>query len=68
VDSTTKNASIGWVIAGIVCSSLALFFGTGLHPHWWLTWLMPISVLLVAARSSALGPSSLQWFPGSWVA
>jgi apolipoprotein N-acyltransferase len=60
--------SIGWVIGGIVGSSLALFFGTGLHPHWWLTWLMPIPVLFVAARSSApraFFAALAAWFLGS---
>jgi apolipoprotein N-acyltransferase len=68
VDSRAKNVSIGWVIGGIVCSSLALFFGTGLHPHWWLTWLMPIPVLFVAARSSApraFFAALAAWFLGS---
>ena len=66
--STAKNISIGWLIAAIACSSLALFFATGLHPRWWLMWFMPIPVLLVAARSS--GPRAffvalVAWFLGS---
>jgi apolipoprotein N-acyltransferase len=68
VDSTPGNAPIGWIIAGIACSSLALFFGTGLHPHWWLTWLMPIPVLFLAARSSApraFFVALVAWFLGS---
>jgi apolipoprotein N-acyltransferase len=68
VDSTARNASIGWLIAGIACSSLALFFGTGLHPRWWLTWLMPIPVLLVAPRLSApraFFVAVVAWFLGS---
>ena len=29
----------------------ALFFvGTGLHPVWWVTWLAPLPVLLLAPR------------------
>ena len=66
--SRTKNAPIGWAIAAIACSLLALFFATGLHPHWWLTWLMPIPVLIIAARSSA-GVAFIvavaSWFLGS---
>lgn len=66
--STAKNISIGWLIAAISCSSLALFFATGLHPRWWLMWFMPTPVLLVAARSS--GPRAffvglVAWFLGS---
>src|SRR5579864_9444409 len=34
-------------------SGVALWFGTGLHPAWWLTWLAIAPVLLVAVRSSA---------------
>jgi len=68
VGSTAKNISIGWLIAAIACSSLAVFFATGLHPRWWLMWFMPIPVLLVAARSA--GPrvffvALAAWFLGS---
>jgi apolipoprotein N-acyltransferase len=68
VDFPTKNESIGWAIAAIACSLLALFFATGLHPHWWLTWLMPIPVLIIAARSSAgvaFTVALASWFLGS---
>jgi apolipoprotein N-acyltransferase len=44
-------------VAGLV-SALAWFFGTGLHPVWWLTWIAPLPVLLVVprlSRWSALG-------------
>jgi hypothetical protein len=68
VASPTKNAPIGWAIAAIACSLFALLFATGLHPHWWLTWLMPIPVLIIAARSSA-GVAFIvavaSWFLGS---
>ena len=68
MDSMAKNTSVGWLIAAIGCSSLALFFAAGLHPRWWLMWFMPIPVLLVAARSS--GPRAffvalVAWFLGS---
>ncbi len=37
----------------LACVSGALyFFGTGLHPHWYLAWLAPIPVLLAAPRIS----------------
>ena len=67
MDSTTKNAALAWLIPAIACSSLALFFGTGLHPHWWFTWLAPIPVLLVAPRSSAtlaFLTALVSWFLG----
>ena len=68
MNSTTQNASLAWLISAIACSSLALFFGTGLHPHWCLTWLAPIPVLLIAARSSAalaFLAAVISWFLGS---
>lgn len=68
MDSTTKNVSLPWLIPAIAGSSLALFFGTGLHPHWWLTWLAPIPVLLVAPRSSAARAflaAVISWFLAS---
>ena len=34
----------------LLTSSLAFYFGTGLHPIWWLTWLAPIPVLVAAPR------------------
>ena len=30
-----------------------LWFGTGLHPQWWLTWLVPLPLLWLATRLSA---------------
>jgi apolipoprotein N-acyltransferase len=32
---------------------LMLWFGTGLHPQWWLTWLAPLPLLWLATRLSA---------------
>jgi|SRR5439155_7637020 len=40
------------VVAGL--SSAAFFyFGTGLHPIWWMLWLAPVPVLAVAPRFRA---------------
>jgi apolipoprotein N-acyltransferase len=36
----------------LIVSAIAFFFGTGLHPIWWLTWLAPLPVLLIAPRLS----------------
>ncbi|MGB2632609.1 MAG: nitrilase-related carbon-nitrogen hydrolase [Candidatus Acidiferrum sp.] len=33
-----------------VASALAFYFGTGLHPIWWLAWLAPLPVLWLATR------------------
>ena len=40
-----------WLIgAAVIASAVAFFFGTGLHPLWYLTWLAPLPVLLIAPR------------------
>ncbi len=33
-------------------SAVAFYFGTGLHPIWWLAWIAPIPLLLLAPRVS----------------
>jgi len=35
--------------AGLVSAALS-YFGTGLHPIWWLLWLAPVPVLAIASR------------------
>ena len=37
----------------VVATAVLVFLGTGLHPIWWLTWLAPLPMLLVAHRASA---------------
>ena len=39
-----------WSVVAVVLSGAMYFFGTGLHPHWYLTWLAPLPVLLMATR------------------
>jgi apolipoprotein N-acyltransferase len=45
-------------LAATALSTLCWWFGSGIHPHWWLTWLAPVPVLWLAprvrARSAAL--------------
>jgi apolipoprotein N-acyltransferase len=36
----------------VVSSAGLLWLGTGLHPVWWITWLAPLPVLIVAPRLS----------------
>ena len=48
-------------------SAAMLYFGTGLHPIWWLTWLAPLPVLLISAYTrpmAAFGFAALAWFVG----
>src|SRR5271169_4148520 len=43
-----------WLLAvvAVIATSTALYFGTGLHPVWWLAWIAPVPVLLMVARAS----------------
>ena len=51
----------------LVVSSIALYFGTGLHPAWWTLWFAPIPILLAAprlSRTANLAVASLAWIAG----
>ena len=48
MDSRQRQAGIA--VIAVFASGLAFYFGTGLHPVWWLTWVAPIPVLVAAAR------------------
>jgi apolipoprotein N-acyltransferase len=39
-----------WAVVAVVLSGAMYFLGSGLHPHWYLTWLAPLPVLLVAPQ------------------
>jgi apolipoprotein N-acyltransferase len=55
-------------VGAVVATSAMLFWGTGLHPIWWLTWFAPLPVLLVSPRLGgwlAFGATALSWFLGS---
>ena len=52
----------------VLVASAMLFWGTGLHPLWWLTWFAPLPVLLIGSRLgrwSAFSVAALSWFFGS---
>ncbi|HEY9155915.1 MAG TPA: nitrilase-related carbon-nitrogen hydrolase, partial [Opitutaceae bacterium] len=36
--------------AAVALSAFGFWFGTGLHPIWWVTWLAPLPVLIAAPR------------------
>jgi apolipoprotein N-acyltransferase len=42
--------TIALTLLGLAASGSAYFYGTGLHPHWWLTWLAPLPVLMLSPR------------------
>jgi apolipoprotein N-acyltransferase len=60
-----KSFAVG---SAVVATSAMLFWGTGLHPIWWLTWFAPLPVLLVSPRLGgwrAFWVTALSWFLGS---
>ena len=46
-----RDPDLGATFA-LLLSAIAVYFGTGLHPVWWLMWVAPIPVLLLAPRVS----------------
>jgi apolipoprotein N-acyltransferase len=58
-----------WLMPAVATalSATALWFGTGLHPIWWVMWLAPLPILLVAPRVGAwavIGTAAMAWFLG----
>jgi apolipoprotein N-acyltransferase len=54
------------VITGLVSAGF-LYFGTGLHPTWWLLWMAPIPVLAIGPRLRATAAfllGSIAWILG----
>ena len=52
MDSKPDRPHAGIIAGSLIASALAFYFGTGLHPIWWLTWLAPLPLLLIAPRLS----------------
>jgi apolipoprotein N-acyltransferase len=50
MDSKPKQIFVA--VAATILSAVAWFYGTGLHPFWFLTWLAPLPVLLTAPHLS----------------
>lgn len=49
--ASSANRTVVWAgIAATIFSGAAWWFGTGLHPRAWLTWLAPVPLLLLAPR------------------
>jgi apolipoprotein N-acyltransferase len=48
----TPNRRLLAALLALPASAVAFYFATGLHPTWWLLWLAPIPVLLLAPRVS----------------
>src|SRR6516164_2532780 len=65
MDSQKRQAAIA--VAAVIASGLALFFATGLHPFWGLTWIAPIPLLVAAAyltRGWTLASAFVAWLVG----
>jgi apolipoprotein N-acyltransferase len=64
--SLTRYNILLVVVAGLASAGL-LYFGTGLHPVWWLLWVAPVPVLAIAPRLRAIAAfllGSTAWFLG----
>src|ERR1043166_5996579 len=44
----TRNVLL--IISAGAASALLVYFGTGLHPNWWLLWFAPVPVIAIASR------------------
>lgn len=67
MDSKPKLTQAAWWIAAVAITSAALFLGNGLEPRWWLMWIAPLPVLLLAPRANrlpAFGAAALAWILG----
>ena len=62
-----QNRKLLLAIAAAIASAALSYFGTGLHPIWWLLCLAPVPVLAAASRLSrgaAFIVASIAWFIG----
>lgn len=57
--SGTDHRRPAVALAALIGSAVLFSLGTGLQPVWWLTWLAPLPVLLVAPRTSAVRAASV---------
>ena len=51
--SGLDRGKLAAVLAATVLGALCWWFGSGLHPQWWLAWLAPLPVLWLAPRLRA---------------
>ncbi len=69
MDSRFANRHIALAAcAATILSAVLFWFGTGLHPVWWITWWAPLPLLLLASRISgklAFAMAFIAWAAGS---
>jgi apolipoprotein N-acyltransferase len=68
-DQSEGQGMTKWILAAgaTVLSATALWFGTGLHPVWWIVWLAPVPMFLVSpsmGAPSVFGIAAVVWFVG----
>ena len=64
----SRGSGPPWVILAGVASAALFYFGTGLHPIWWMVWLAPVPVLAIAprlGRGAAFLLAAGAWFVGA---
>ena len=65
----SRGPGLPWVILAGVASAALFYFGTGLHPIWWMVWLAPVPVLAIAprlGRAAAFLLAAGAWFAGEF--
>jgi apolipoprotein N-acyltransferase len=64
-----QNRKLLLAIVAAIASAALSYFGTGLHPIWWLLWLAPVPVFAIAphvSRSIAFLIALVAWFIGGF--
>lgn len=62
----TRNVLL--IISAGAASALLLYFGTGLHPIWWLLWFAPVPIIAIAPRlgwRASFLLAVVAWFVGA---
>jgi apolipoprotein N-acyltransferase len=62
----TRNVLL--IISAGAASALLVYFGTGLHPNWWLLWFAPVPVIAIASRlgwRASFLLAVVAWFVGA---
>jgi apolipoprotein N-acyltransferase len=61
VDTQQSQLHPGFTGVAALVSAMPFYFGTGLQPVWWLTWLAPFPLLLVSPRLSGRSAFIVSW-------
>jgi apolipoprotein N-acyltransferase len=71
MESANQRTRWPLILGAATTSAIFLYFGTGLHPVWWLTWFAPLPLLWLAGRarsqvswSRAALATFAAWFAG----